>query len=618
MNKSTILFAGLILILIGFMGCSHQPTHKLAIKNVKIFDSRNKTVLENKTILINADTITSIIDASQKVYADETIEGSGRLVVPGFIDTHVHLRQMLDVGNGSSPKVINDSYRKKLAEKFLEYGTTTVLDMGQPESWMYTTIDWQKNPSPDYPNYFITGSAMISDLEWNNPAQHHVVIKDPEHAIKKVQQYDSIGSGYIKLYSKLEEPDMKVVVEAAKKRNINLYAHTDYNRVTMRQAMKMGVYNFEHFFTLTPSVLNHDVHWGSMDKKFGLNNIDHIDDFSSAMIFFFQYIKETPGIEVKLMDLFDKLAQEKATLSTAIHVLGAAAGETYFFSSFNHFPIRNSPELPDYTANQKQKLKKAFNTMMRYVKVAHDKGVELRIGTDNREAGKAMLSEFLLFYNVGFSVEDILQIATWNGAKAMKIEDTYGSVEIGKKADLVLFDKSPFDDHKNFLSQKTVIKGGKKYVPAVNMISTILQAIEDKGIDYGMKRIRDKASSFESYELVEIGYHLFHIGKINEGKAVLDFVENNFPELKDIYHERTFNEIGYEMLTREEPGKAIEFFKYNVELFPGSSNTHDSMGEAYMIIGNKELAIRSYEKSIEINPGNANGIAMLKKLRNKE
>jgi tetratricopeptide (TPR) repeat protein len=52
-----------------------------------------------------------------------------------------------------------------------------------------------------------------------------------------------------------------------------------------------------------------------------------------------------------------------------------------------------------------------------------------------------------------------------------------------------------------------------------------------------------------------------------------------------------------------------------VETFPNSSNTYDSLGEAYMIAGQKELAIKNYEKSVALNPKNDGSIEALKKLR---
>jgi cytochrome c-type biogenesis protein CcmH/NrfG len=56
-------------------------------------------------------------------------------------------------------------------------------------------------------------------------------------------------------------------------------------------------------------------------------------------------------------------------------------------------------------------------------------------------------------------------------------------------------------------------------------------------------------------------------------------------------------------------------FQLNVELHPDSSNTYDSLGEAYMANGEKELAIKNYEKSLELNANNGNAVEMLKKMK---
>jgi CubicO group peptidase (beta-lactamase class C family) len=82
--------------------------------------------------------------------------------------------------------------------------------------------------------------------------------------------------------------------------------------------------------------------------------------------------------------------------------------------------------------------------------------------------------------------------------------------------------------------------------------------------------------------------------------------------------ERRLNEIGYELLA--EPDRldaAIAVFQLNTELFPASSNTWDSLGEAYMEAGQTELAITNYEKSLALDPSNSNAVAMLERLREK-
>ena len=80
-------------------------------------------------------------------------------------------------------------------------------------------------------------------------------------------------------------------------------------------------------------------------------------------------------------------------------------------------------------------------------------------------------------------------------------------------------------------------------------------------------------------------------------------------------NEAEMNALGYELLHAGKTKEAIEVFKINVEQFPDSWNTYDSLGEAYMKDGQKEKAIANYEKSIAMNPENENGKKMLEKIR---
>ncbi len=80
-------------------------------------------------------------------------------------------------------------------------------------------------------------------------------------------------------------------------------------------------------------------------------------------------------------------------------------------------------------------------------------------------------------------------------------------------------------------------------------------------------------------------------------------------------NEDALNQLGYQFLGAGQVAESIEVFKINVEAFPDSFNVHDSLGEAYMEHGDRELAIRSYERSLEINPDNTNGVRMLERIR---
>jgi CubicO group peptidase (beta-lactamase class C family) len=83
----------------------------------------------------------------------------------------------------------------------------------------------------------------------------------------------------------------------------------------------------------------------------------------------------------------------------------------------------------------------------------------------------------------------------------------------------------------------------------------------------------------------------------------------------EVVNENQMNRIGYDLLSAKRIKDAIEVFKQNVTDYPQSANTYDSLGEAYMVNGDRELAIKNYERSVELDPNNTNGIEMLKKLR---
>jgi tetratricopeptide (TPR) repeat protein len=88
----------------------------------------------------------------------------------------------------------------------------------------------------------------------------------------------------------------------------------------------------------------------------------------------------------------------------------------------------------------------------------------------------------------------------------------------------------------------------------------------------------------------------------------------NQPEAYD-FRERELNELGYKLIADKKFKEAIAVFQLNVEVYPASSNVYDSLGEAYMLNGEKPLAIKNYEKSLELDPANGNAVEMLKKLK---
>ena len=81
------------------------------------------------------------------------------------------------------------------------------------------------------------------------------------------------------------------------------------------------------------------------------------------------------------------------------------------------------------------------------------------------------------------------------------------------------------------------------------------------------------------------------------------------------FSDAELNRLGYMLLYHDNVQDAIDVLELNVAAYPEAWNTYDSLGEAYMVGGQTALAIKNYEKSVDLNPKNKTGIAQIEKLK---
>jgi tetratricopeptide (TPR) repeat protein len=114
---------------------------------------------------------------------------------------------------------------------------------------------------------------------------------------------------------------------------------------------------------------------------------------------------------------------------------------------------------------------------------------------------------------------------------------------------------------------------------------------------------------FNTYQVLE---------KVNNEWKTVALINTNpqsYETNTDHAIEYDINEIGYRFLAAKRYKEAIEVFKTNIKLYPNMWNTYDSLGEAYMMSGDKKMAIENYEKSMKLNPKSESGKAALAKLK---
>src|SRR5690606_20999027 len=124
--------------------------------------------------------------------------------------------------------------------------------------------------------------------------------------------------------------------------------------------------------------------------------------------------------------------------------------------SSHYFPLSQS-SLSD---KQIQRSEENFGIMMKYLKDMSDAGIPIRIATDAKFGGKVLLTELKILSDYGFSTKEIFKIATLNGAQALGLENEIGSIGYNKVANLIIWEKSPFDNVENFFNKKIIIKNG--------------------------------------------------------------------------------------------------------------------------------------------------------------
>ena len=129
------------------------------------------------------------------------------------------------------------------------------------------------------------------------------------------------------------------------------------------------------------------------------------------------------------------------------------------------------------------------------------------------------------------------------------------------------------------------------------------------GIEAGGNTIDAKRINAETL----VPFELLMAGKLDEAADGYRKIKRDIPRNASISEAR-LNTLGYTLMRQNKLPEAIAVFKLNVEFYPESFNVYDSLGEAYMTNGEKELAITNYKKSVALNPQNTGGVEQLKKL----
>jgi uncharacterized protein len=190
------------------------------------------------------------------------------------------------------------------------------------------------------------------------------------------------------------------------------------------------------------------------------------------------------------------------------------------------------------------------------------------------------------------------------------------------------FQKADLKNKALFVGQANTIQAGSTdrnlHFESILQFNSIMETYNRSGLRYGYKYYdKDDHGSvpliteYDGLRFIFDDYKFNFFDPSVTADAVKEHYKNFSAKLNAAFlpAEEMLNTVGYQMLQRGDTAKALEYFQLNIELYPQSFNTWDSMAETLMAKGDYKKAISYYEKSVALNPKNENGRQMIKKMK---
>jgi hypothetical protein len=324
--------------------------------------------------------------------------------------------------------------------------------VGDDERFLPLMIAWGRS-SPAAPDFFASGGALASHEEGRVPYVGHAIVRDSADAAARVRRYHAAGLRDIKLYWRLREPEYVAAFAEARRLGMRVTTHVDFGIMSPHRALATGVRHFEHAYTLAVGVMRRDeaqAAWVRTREELGA---DPPAGFYWGVLEHFNVLGPR---DARVTALIADLARAEATVTPTLHIFAQRVGiAPHTTPSLGTFDRSDA-----WTPAQRARARQGFEVLAGYVRQLFEAGVPLAIGTDWLDPGPAALSEMMLLNRAGIPMPHVLAIATLGGARVMERESDYGTVEPGRKAHLVIFDRNPLADADALLGPKTVIKDG--------------------------------------------------------------------------------------------------------------------------------------------------------------
>jgi len=581
---SPTLIVRAIAIFLALVACVFQPaiaqqSGGFAIVNVDVIPMDTERVVENQVVIVENGVIQSISDTAATTVSAELaqVDGSGRYLVPGLADLHVHLRHEDELVN------------------YLAWGVTTVMHLGGSGESGVRQIEYRDEIRAGTrlgPNIYTTDRILDGDPAIATGA-HNISTEDDARRI--VRNLSDNGYDFVKIYNNVSQPVFDAIVDEARLQGLPVFGHIPRN--------------FDPLTALSS----------------GQNAVAHTEEL------FFTYFNGPRSTENMIRDYEPDMGK----LPALIEVLQAnnvalmpdlcfTFGNLLMWDSLDHLwgdpesaylhpntasmwkggNINRRAEIENFILRGQWK----YNLLQSLTLEFQKAGILQVIGTDaslpGLYPGKATHRELTEFVKAGLSNFEALSIGSRNAGEFVRRyidkDVRFGQILPGYRADLVLLDANPLED----------IRGAR----AVRGV-----AVNGRYLDRSELEQR-RASLKRRYGILSALNEEVDAGLDNQDVyvAVRNIVDahRGDSEAEGTIESRV-NAAGYAAGFAGDLERAKYLLELNTELFPRSANAWDSLGEITLYLGDKNRAIDLYKKALEIDPASTNAAEQIEVIQNE-
>lgn len=464
MNARVRLVAGFVPVLLAAVACEpapEGPQSRIAISNVTVIDAASGE-RPGQTVLVDGDRIVAV-GASNSISfsgADEAIDGSGKFLIPGLWDMHVHL-------------TFDERFTATMPEMFIRYGITSVRDTGGLMEKLAPVVERMRAPGAVAPRVFFSGPLLDgATVVYDGIDAPEIGVPNPQAgtARTRVAELKSQGVDFIKIYEMVSPEVFAALVETAGTHGLPIAAHVP---LSMRAS------------TAGPHV-NSMEHLRNVELDCAANSGELLETRRRQL----SAGEESSGMKLRT---FLHSLQRRAAIAAfdeeqCAEVLAALRNTiqvpTARLNALSMFPVFARDDWPDAFAGLPQAVREEWSgpspwvsrdpaqrdlTVAQYtldmIAGMHEAGVPVGAGTDTPIAlaipGYSLHNELEVLVAAGLSPLEALAAATVQPAKFFSLEDEMGAIAPGMRADLVLLDANPLTDIRNTRTIDRVIARGR-------------------------------------------------------------------------------------------------------------------------------------------------------------